>query len=243
MPPLNRYFDGSTASPSPTGSCVSFESLRRDDVCFEFAHPSRTSPNSVSFGEADGIEDVQYLEHHCDWSEEERFSRWYSAEEYAIFRRDASNSLYLLRNCPEKLDGVTNTARGVECRNPAVLGRRQSVKQQAWNAVFEEQKACWNNPDNISVCIAMAYSQVSRPALLEALNMAATDELEVASYRLEESQKAAVEAGFADDWISSISSGEEYSSSSTEVGDGAEFGFCVFGDSSGFDENWLKGES
>ena len=241
MPPFNRYQDGEITthhrrrSISPTGSCLSLSELEDDH--FKFARQKSTK--SVSFATSCKIE---YIERHCEWSEEERICRWYSHKDYANFRKDLYSTLYMIRNHAEVLDDIKYTARGVECRDPAHIGRRQQVKQNAWAAVFEEQNTQRSLNGNHtyqdgSHWIATLYSQAARPALLEALDFAAMDELEVSKYATEEKQVDVEDELFSDDWITCISSISRPVAASE-----GQFGFAVFGDTSGFDDDWLEGD-
>ncbi|KAL3928046.1 MAG: hypothetical protein SGARI_005150, partial [Bacillariaceae sp.] len=133
--------------PSPSGSCISL------DDQYKFAQPpplereddngGRCHGRSVSF-DTQRIK-VHFIEPMSEWSDEERQARWHSPEDYSVFRRDVFHTLYQLRNHPESIDGVAYTIRGVECRDPAIVGRRQRVKQAAWQAVFGEQEARRND--------------------------------------------------------------------------------------------------
>jgi hypothetical protein len=211
----------------------------------------------VSFQTKEELQQVELIAPSSEWSEEEQLSRWHSQEDYGNFRSDVFHTLYLLRNHPESLDGVTYTARGVECRDPAVVGRRQHVKHLAWQAVFDEQEALrkdasTENSSRQDDWMATLYSSAARPALREALDLAALDEIQAKEIHNEGKKQGDVyhdEDSFSDDWIRSISS---HSTSSTTSEDssfvpsnsGDESGFCVFGaaSASGFDDDWIRGD-
>ncbi|KAL3894105.1 MAG: hypothetical protein SGARI_007843, partial [Bacillariaceae sp.] len=164
-----------------------------------------------------------------------------------------------LRNHPESIDGVAYTIRGVECRDPSIVGRRQRVKQAAWRAVFGEQEARRNDDAHGGSCpndgqddwMATLYSNASKPSVLESLNLAALDELEVQEFCKMDQPNCVCGGGddaFSDDWIRSVSScGDKpktamKATTTTASEEDEDCGFCVFGGSSGFDDSWLRGD-
>lgn len=222
---------------------------------------SRNTPRQqrvVTFPvEDDDLRKVQYIAPITEWSEEEHSSRWYTSCEYGNFRRDVFATLYLLRNRPEELDdGVSNTARGIECRDPVLVGRRQHVKQLAWQVVFDEQEALRKDQEGdrrqAEDWMATLYRNAAGPALREALDLAALDEREASKIHKENDAKEGLgdDNSFSDDWISSISSHssstatKDFSAGASKQvtdDDDEESGFCVFGAASGFDDDWIRG--
>ncbi|KAG7347426.1 hypothetical protein IV203_016131 [Nitzschia inconspicua] len=268
MPPLNREDDHNHHSsgipssgarrttnhhrpcPIPNGSCTSLEKLERIKASHSQNNDNekKGSRKRVTFHTGSELRSTKWIASFSEWSPEEQASRWYTQEEYGNLRRDVFHTLYLLRNRPESLDGVSYTARGVECRDPAVVGRRQRYKQLAWQAVFEEQEALRKDGDASGDrdWLATLYSNAARPALHEALDLAALDEVEANQIYREEQQRLIPneDDAFSDDWIRSISS------HSTDTDDSItgfshkhdeESGFCVFGPASAFDDDWIRG--
>jgi hypothetical protein len=272
MPPLNRHHEddvgvSSSASSSssshslyhpapidsPTSSCINLNDFDRS--VDKFAQGFRGGPKKVIIQEQVTI---QYIPRHNDWSIEERRNRYYTQEEYFEFKRDVFTTLFYIRNYPDRLDNVLYTGRGVECRDPTIAAKRQQVKQLAWSVVFDEQRqrSCQGEegqPHDDS-CMATMYSNATKPALSEALYLAASDELEVATCcRLDGDENhhyGRSNDGFSDDWISSISlslSNLSLSRSSTAAfecsyEDDNDCGFAVFGEPTGFDDSWIRGD-
>jgi hypothetical protein len=270
MPPLNReltlieveddqarHRSTSTQSgttndpcPSPTGSCLSFEELE----VFKFAshsHNHQDGRKRVTFKTGNEFQQVRFIEPSIEWLHGEHSARWYSQDDYGNFRRDVFHTLYLLRNRPEGLDGVSYTARGTECRDPSVVERRQRVKLLSWQAVFDEQvarrKDASGKPSGQDDWMATRYSDLARPALREALDLAALDEQEAKKIHNELSEmEITQDDSFSDDWIRSISSHSTSDDSASDLSmhnEGFEdiSGFCVFGAPSGFDDGWIRG--
>jgi hypothetical protein len=95
--------------------------------------------------------------------------------------------------------------------------------------------------------MATLYSNAAKPSVLEALDLAALDEMEVNEfYKQDQANCDCVVEDFSDDWIRSVSSscGEQSKNTATKstTEKEEESGFCVFGDPSGFDDSWLRGD-
>lgn len=249
MPPLNRWLESQPLDGRSTHSCIA--TAASDDVydeAFKFSHRRRRT--SVKFN--DTIAQVDFIDHHCEWTQEERSARWHSQGDYACFRRDVFSTVYMLRNHPETVDDTETTARGIECRDPLAVERRQYVKQCAWNAVFEEQHVQRKNREEMSSpfdgegeWIATLYSHAAKAALREALDFAALDQIAAINHQMEGKINDAQDE-FNDDWISSISSlspsasslsSNEESSRAFDSDD--EFGFAILGGAPGFDDSWI----
>ena len=238
--------------PSPAGSCISIEDYKFAQAPSEREDDGRCN-RRVSFDTQRVT--VRFIEPMSEWTGEERQARWHSQEDYSTFRRDVFHTLYQLRNHPESIDGIAYTIRGVECRDPAIVGRRQRVKQAGWQAVFGEQEARRNRgenrPNDGPDWMATLYSNAARPTVLESLDLAALDELEVKEFYKNDQQPncaCGTDDAFSDDWIRSVSSCGENPTLPTKAATATgqqeeeECGFCVFGGSSGFDDSWLRGD-
>ncbi|KAL3920743.1 MAG: hypothetical protein SGILL_003101, partial [Bacillariaceae sp.] len=211
MPPFSELEDiggpsccppsASSSAPighsSPTSSCISLDALEGEEDPYKFACPppidreddddcdderKRNRPRrSVTF-DTQRLEQVTFIEPIHEWEEDERNARWLTQEDYGNFRRDVFHTLYQLRNHPETIDGILYSIRGVECRDPAIIGKRQRYKQEGWRAVFGEQAARRKETTETGKkqdWMATLYSNAAKPSVLEALDMAALDELEV----------------------------------------------------------------
>lgn len=266
MPPLNRQLtlieveddhtrQRSTSPPSastndrhpcasPAGSCLSLDELE----LFKFVSHVR---KRVTFKTGKELQQIKFIEPLREWVHGEYSSQWFSQEDYENFRRDVFHTIYLLRNRPECLDGVTFTARGTECRDPAVVERRQRVKRLAWQAVFDEQEACRKNasgkPSGRDDWMATIYGDLTRPALREALDLGASDAKESERIQNELSKKELTQDdAFSDDWIRSISSHckrDDSASAFSKYEEGLDdvYGLCMLGVPSGFDDSWIRG--
>lgn len=261
MPPFNNFvFDEPFNVESSSVNDIHIESpssfkqeLDSEDPLLKFAFPPRRQ-KSVSFNNE---VEVQYLPSHHYWSEDERLSRWNSDDDYTNFQLDIFSTIYLLRNDPESIDDICHCSRGVECRDPLARRRRRKLKQEAWDVVFKRQIIQRRTHDDINGCkylVARMYSHATQAAMRLALDFAAQDEIEANNIRSEGDQCCDEEVDFFDDsWISAIASSHSESSSlssSTELSRGEnkntddnEFGFFVWGESSAFDNSWLRMDS
>ncbi len=158
---------------------------------------------------------------------------WYTANEFASFRVNICTTVYLHRIDPSRIDGKEYTMRGVEHKAGQASCRRYSLRSRARSAVFDEQDFQEGIGEPSVERLAALYSAVAKDAILEALNLAALDQLDAFRYQSE----AVVDELFPDEWISSISatypqnsnSGHEYK---------AELKFLE--EASGFDDSWLR---
>jgi len=263
MPPLNTYVfvepllvTGDDLDAGRINTPASPSSFDRALDCDDFRLPLAFLPprqKAVCFN--DQVE-VQYLPNHRDWTEEERFSRWNSDTDYRNFQLDILNTMYLLRNEPESLDDICHSARGVECRDPIVRRRRHQWKQEAWDAVFEQQRIQRENKydtNGYNYLVASMYYHLTQAATRSAIDFAAQDERDANEYRHEDNPCLDEEMDlFNSTWIGTVaSSHSETSSTSTLVevpsdtnnSDDEDFGFCVFGEKSDFDNSWLTLDS
>lgn len=254
MPPLNNIvfdeplFDNRTSIDSVRSeSSSSFErELNFEDPLLKFAFPPR---RQVSFNHQ---VEVQYLPSHYDWSEDEKISRWNSDDDYTNFQLDIFNTVYLLRNDPQSIDDICHSSRGVECRDPIARSRRRQLKREAWCVVFEQQKIQRQMNDEANkynYLVASMYCQAAQTAMRLALDFAAQDEINANKIQSGQNQHHNEEMDFFDDsWIGTIASSDSENTSlgsSTELSCGdnnteEDFGFCVWGEQSGFDNSWLR---
>jgi len=256
MPPLNTFdvdeplvVNRTSPNDVRSNSTSSFERELNDEDHhpWKFAFPRRRQ-KSVSFNHQIQVE---YLPNREDWSEEEKMSRWNSADDYTNFQLDIFTTVYLLRNDPESIDDACNTSRGVECRDPVATRRRRQIRKEAWDVVLERQNIQRQMNDELNgynYLVASMYCHATQTAMRLALDFAVQDELDANKIRNEDHQRNNEEVYFFDhDWISTIGSSrsENSSLSSIEISSGDdddEFGFCVLGDKSGFDNSWLRGD-
>jgi hypothetical protein len=279
---LNGYYDHHhhphcPPIDSPTSSCINLNDFdySNDDAAKYANHDDDNNQSSSSDSSPKrsrkGVKfhdetSMQYsIPHHTEWTDEERTQRYYTQEEYFAFKSDVFTTLFYIRNYPHRLDNIQYTGRGVECRDPAVAKRRNQIKQVAWSTVFDEQKHQQQQTSNdTGDWMATMYSNAAKPALREALDLAAADESDVINFREQEETQ---DDAFSDDWISSIllsSSNLSSSTSTTTIksscGDnnqssseqqqqqkgnednGDDCGFVVFGEPSGFDDSWIRGD-
>lgn len=257
MPPLNTYVfaepllvTGDDLDAGRIGTPASPSSFNRALDCEDFPLPLAFPPprqKTVCFN--DQVE-VEYIPSHRDWTGEERLSRWNSDDDYTNFQLDIFNTIYLLRNDPESLDDTCHSARGVECRDPIVRRRRHQWKQEAWDAVFEQQRIqreLKNDTNGYNYLGASMYYHLAQAATRSAIDFAAQDERDANEYQHEDNTCLDEEIDlFSNTWISTVASSQsETSSTSTlvEDPDDEDFGFCVFGEKSGFDNSWLTLDS
>jgi hypothetical protein len=255
MPPLNNLvFDEpllvnrTTINSVRSESSSSFErELDCEDPLLKFAFSPRRQ-KSVSFNHQ---VEVKYLPSHYDWSEDEKISRWNSEDDYTNFQLDIFNTVYLLRNDPQSIDDTCHSSRGVECRDPIARRRRRQLKQEAWCVVFERQRIQRQMNDETSgynYLVASMYCHATQTAMRLALDFAAQDEIDANKIIREENQRQNEEMEFFDhSWIGTIASSNSENSSlnssselSSGVNNNEEFGFCVWGEQSGFDNSWLR---
>jgi hypothetical protein len=206
---------------------------------------------------------LEYLPNRYDWPVEEKASRWISDNEYIIFQLDISNTVFLLRNDPESIDDDSYTSRGVECKDPIATRRRRNTRKEARTVVFERQKIRKqqqqmidgqqddDDDDDSIYLIASMYSHIAKNSMRQALVFAAQDELDVRN-----NLHSVYDCFFDNNWISSVSSSNSTSSGNSsslssvdllsppddDDDDDDKFGFCILGDTLGFDNSWLRGD-
>jgi hypothetical protein len=169
-----------------------------------------------------------------DYSQEETESRWYSASEYAAFRRDLSTTVYLLKTDPGKIDDAKYTMRGAESNTLDGCNRRSYLRSIARTAVLDEQACQKSLGINDDSRLAQAYTAVAQQALYSAFNAAAVDQSGAQRYQTE----STFHDLFNDSWIRSVSAVSSGSSSSVRLCRESSFGHdekCF-----GFDDSWLS---
>lgn len=262
MPPYNKFvFDEPLHVESSNVNGVRSESpssfkreLESEEHILKFAFPHRRQ-KSVSFNHQ---VEVQYLPSHCDWTEDERLSRWNTDDDYTNFQLDIFNTIYLLRNDPESIDDICHCLRGVECRNPSARRERRQLKQEAWDVVFTSnrqrtQRRTHDDLYGFNYLVARMYSHATQAAVRSALDFAAQDEIEASKIRREDDQCCDKVVDFFDDsWIttidscsksSSVSCSTEFPRGENKKTDDNDFGFSVWGETSPFDNSWLRMDS
>jgi hypothetical protein len=198
---------------------------------------------------------VWLIPHWKDYTDSEVQERWNSGVEYQRFRLDVSDTLYLLASAPHMVDGGEYTARGVEGRAPDVILHRHRVKNEARSAVLEEQsyqQAMGEEPNE--ALIAAVYSQASKEAEQDALDVAQLDAVDALRFQKEgneereqhlrqlvqeqQCQDWLLSDSFDDSWISSVASVCEYSSHPQQSFESSTLDVC---DSVAviFDKSWL----
>lgn len=264
MPPLNHTYltdepfvnsdEHYIGRSSPTAVCRdlrgSFErELNNEDPAWKFALPPPRRGKAVSF---DTQIQVRYIANREDWSQQERFTRWNSADDYTNFQLDIFNTLYLMRNDPGSIDDACHSQRGVECRDPDATKYRRQIRKEAWEVVFERQKIqrqMNDEPSGYNYLVASMYCHATKSAMRLALDFAAQDEIDSKEIQNEGNFSGKDDFDFFDhSWVgvgTSASSRRDSSSffSPTEKDvDEGDFGFCVLGETSGFDNSWLRGD-
>lgn len=256
MPPLNTYvvddpFINGAGSHAILGnnSTSSFGSeLNDDDLVWKYAFHPAPRKKSVSFNTQIRVE---RLPNRYDWPEEERAARWLSPDEYTHFQLDIFNTIYLLRNDPVSMDDATHSARGVECRDPIATRRRRQIRKESRDVVIERQKIQRQRNDEHNGyvhLVASMYCYASQNAMRLALDIAAQDEIDASKIRIEEERIHDEFDFFSHDWVgantfpgeNNFSQGNSMELSSLD--DDEDFGFSVFGEKSGFDDSWLRGD-
>ena len=186
-----------------------------------------------------------------EMTNDEKRQCWYDQQDYDEFRSDIAITVCLIQNRSDMLDDIKYTTRGAEIRVPTTLDKRHYWKRQARSSVLKEQQT-----QNImgvydSEKIAAIYCQCSLQAQFEAVEFASMDRIDANSFynrqqypKEEENEQEEIHDGFNDDWITSISSSSE-DSSSVEIYSllccGAEEHSISFADDeSGFDDSWIR---
>ncbi|VEU33369.1 unnamed protein product [Pseudo-nitzschia multistriata] len=259
MPPLNQnyvvddLFVNHTVPTTRDGDQSAFcgKEPTIDDLTRQFTDYSEEK-KSVSFHPR---VQVASIPNRCDWSQQERAARWNSRDDYTRFQIDVLNTVYLLRNDPESIDDTSHTLRGAECRDPIATRRRRHTRREAQDVVFERQhiqRQVYDDPNRFVHLVASMYFQASKTSMRLALDAASQDEIDANKIRQEDKirqeklQKKDV--NFLDkDWASvfSIDKDNNFLGSPPEysfVDDDDECGFCILGETSDFDNSWLRAE-
>ena len=204
---------------------------------------AQTSRRQVQF---DQDVKVSRIPHYSEYGSDGVALLWNTASDYARFRQDVADTLYLIAHVPNAVDGIRYTARGIEGRTRGVSKHRHRIKAEAWSAVFDEQtyQKAIEEPD--ADWIAAVYQRATVECVQEALELAQLDVIDVSKYQ----QQIPFDL-FDDSWISSVASQEEEpvnrkaseqvssclsteeDSASTEAGDSQPI------DCSGFDDSWI----
>lgn len=222
--------------------------LDDDDLVWKYAFPPAPRKKSISFNTQIRVE---RLPNRYDWSEEERAARWLSPDDYTNFQLDIFNTIYLLRNDPISMDDATHSARGVECRDPIATRRRRQIRKESRDVVIERQFIQRQRKDEHNGyvhLVASMYCYASQNAMRLALDIAAQDEIDANKIRIEKERVHDDFDFFNDDWVgantfseeNSFSRGNPMELSSLDYDD--DFGFSVFGEKTGFDNSWLRGD-
>lgn len=168
-----------------------------------------------------------------DYSSEEIQDCWYTASEFSRFRLDICTTVYLHKIDPSRIDGKEYTMRGVEHKMGDSSCRRYCLRSRARSAVLDEQDFQEGIGEPSAERLAALYSVAAKDAVLDALNLAALDQLEAFRYQNE----AVTDEFFPDEWISSISTTPRVESISCHAYK-AELKFLE--EASGFDDSWIR---
>jgi hypothetical protein len=121
------------------------------------------------------------------------------------------------------------------------------LKKEAWNVVFERQRIqrqTKSETNGYIYLVASMYCHAVQPAMRSALDFGAQDEIYAIKIRTEDNRCRKEETEFFNhSWMGTniISShGENSSHKSMSSNDNDDFGFCVFGEKSEFDDSWLR---
>jgi len=122
------------------------------------------------------------------------------------------------------------------------------LKKEAWNVVFERQRIqrqTKSETNGYIYLVASMYSHAVQAAMRSALDFGAQDEIDAIKIRSEDNKCRREEMEFFNhSWMgtNNISShGENSSHMSTSTNDNNDdFGFCVFGEKSEYDDSWLR---
>lgn len=234
MPPLNRLLEGQEnnlwryqASQQNETSRGSYTALSESPLKVTVG-PTLASPIVRFSTEVTSFSTI------CrgDYSDQEIENCWYTASEYASFRQDVCNCVYLCKIEPSRIDEVEYTMRGVEHRTEEGAIRRYTLRSRGKSSVLDEQDFQDGIGESSVQAIADIYSRAASDAVYDALNFAAMDQLEAERHQHE----VISEEIFSDDWISSISTAE-LDAPACEVFEG-DMGFLE--EVSGFDDAWLR---
>jgi hypothetical protein len=200
-------------------------------------------------------------------SEQEMVDCWYTASEFARFRQDIRTTVNLHKQDKCRIDGKKYTMRGIEHRvepasssnrvEPASSsnrrrGRRSSSssssrRSRARSAVMEEQAFQKDTGEPSADFIAVAYSYVTKDAVVGALNLAAKDQLDAVRYQEnhETTTTSSLDEApsFIYDWsIRTTSTTTDVDSSSSSSGvETHEAVMNVSEELSDFNDSWLSG--
>jgi hypothetical protein len=180
---------------------------------------------------------VFYVLHLNDYTSDEIKDTWYSGADNSRFRKDIATTVRLIINKLEQdhVDGLQSySSRGAECRMQCVLKHRHQLKCQAWSAVLDEQEFQREVGERNDDRIAAVYLHLSRQAVLEAFQLAATmmDRFDDA-YRYE-NEHCQPKDEFNDDWIRSIATQQDCTNANRPTKQ------LNFRDDAGFDDTWIR---
>jgi hypothetical protein len=128
------------------------------------ASASRLSPNSKRSITISPFETIYNALHINDYSDEEIASAWYNADELETIKKtDVINTLSMMKGgvkIPEA--NPFYSSRGLESLTREGFTKRKANRENAWNAVLDEQDLQWDEDICDPQAIANAYSQLSR---------------------------------------------------------------------------------
>jgi hypothetical protein len=156
---------------------------------------------SVSFSsQHDCLIDV---ENYSEWTVEEMQATWNTASDYTRFRKEMTNTLYLMTYKPDVVDGTCYTMRGVEGRTQQAIEIRHRRRQAAHFALLEEQgfqqeRESGDCQEEWIADASVYYYQCCLESQTEAQEFAMLDAMDASRYQQHK-------ASFCDDWISSVS--------------------------------------
>lgn len=237
MPPLNRLFENqentawSRQLPSQDGSRLnSFASTNS---------ANKESSSKVQSARRPHFNDCHKIHHmpgRGEFSKQEIQDCWYTANELASFRLNICTTLYLFKVDPTRVDCGEYTMRGLERKLEEASCRKNCLRARARSAVLDEQDFQVGIGEVSPERLAAVYSIAAREAVLDAINLAALDQMDAFCYQ----NQSPIDELFPDEWISSISSNEwnkrqiNHSPNKPPTDQGSPE------DLSGFDDSWLR---
>ena len=138
---------------------------------------AKREARTVRFSLEVDVRTYRYL-HVNDYTDEEYFSSWYRAEEYATIKRDITATIGTVQSGKD-LNNNLFTLRGLETRTKAGSLKRKMARLTGMIAVLDEQARQQKLEITNSKYLNMVYNQVSVRCLREAQQRAKDDEVAI----------------------------------------------------------------
>lgn len=152
---------------------LSFSNTGAPDRALSNELPKQVKDVKVAFVPTVSVHRIMRVD---DYTEEEIKNCYYHKEEFQAVKDELRETVRLIQSGELKTDTKKFARRGTEFRLPDGARQRRRNKELAWEAVFSEQDAQWNDGEFDPEILAEIYESASKQSQIAAHIIALNDQ-------------------------------------------------------------------